>query len=162
MSHEKDTLLENLKSSFHSSMTALESIDPTTVIFQDSGWTVRDLIDHVSMWEDEKVKGLQAFVNDDVYLTPDFAVEDLSAYNRKMRDARLECSVDDVYSSWRTIRHQLIAVVEIMTENQLKAAMTPPWGGADTIRAIALAQDAIRHQQEHMEQIMAVWLPKTS
>ena len=156
MSHERESLLENLKSTFQSAMTFLDTIDPTTVIFHDSGCTVRDLIDHVAMWEAEKVKGLDAFVKVDVYITPDFTVDELHDYNRRMRDARLLCSVEEVFASWRSTRHQLIAIVEAMTDAQLKSAMTPPWGGAETMQAIALAQDAIRHQEEHMAQIMAV------
>lgn len=152
---EKETLLQDLKSTFKEVLDTLSKIDPSTVVFDESGWTVRDLIDHIAMWEDEKVKGLEAFIIDDVYLTPNFSTDKLSEYNRQMRDARLQCSYDEVIEAWQTIRDRMIDVVEKMTPHQIKSAMTPPWGGAETMCVSAVAQDAIRHQNEHMRQILA-------
>lgn len=156
MTLEKETLLQDLQETFQSAIKQLDSIDTATIIFKESGWTARDIIDHIAMWEEEKVKGLEAFFEGDVYLTPDFSSDELHDYNRRLRDARLECGIEDVFAAWRSIRHRLIAVVEAMPDNQLKSAMTPPWGGAETMRALAVAQDAIRHQNEHMAQILAV------
>lgn len=152
---EKETLLQDLKSTYQEALDTLSQIDPSIVVFDESGWTVRDLIDHVAMWEDEKVKGLEAFITDDVYLTPNFSTDKLSEYNRQMRDARLQCSYEEVIEVWQSIRDRMIDVVENMTTHQFKSAMTPPWGGAETMCAAAVAQDAIRHQNEHMEQILA-------
>ena len=74
---EKQRLVESLTELHNSILAALEGIDMEMFVYKDSGWRVRDIIGHISTWDQEIANSLQAYKAGNEYLTPDLDEEEI-------------------------------------------------------------------------------------
>lgn len=146
---EKERLLRQLNEERKLSRYSLAGIDPHKIIYSESGWTIKDIVAHLTAWEEESVCSLQAFQNGSAYKIENFAGDD--PYNHEQYIKRKDLSVEQVFADWTAIREQFRAAFEAIPEAKMAAQMTLPWGEIDT--PPHLIREILQHEQEHIREI---------
>lgn len=145
----KQQILEEMDATRQKSQELLAGIDPHKVIYAESGWTIKDIVAHLTVWEEESVRSLQAFQNGSDYKIENFAGDD--PYNHEQYIKRKDLSVEQVFADWTAIREQFRAAFEAIPEAKMAAQMTLPWGEIDT--PPHLIREILQHEQEHIREI---------
>ena len=135
------------------SMPALNGVDPEAVIFPETdeteAWTVKDLIGHITAWEEEGVRGLQAYIARKQY----FVSEEIDDYNARQVARRKGFSYARILEDWQEVREILKETIASIPPEKMKVDWTFAWGdeGGTVPRMI---ESLIAHEDEHMGQIM--------
>jgi hypothetical protein len=151
----KGELMQQLQTARDQSVAALALVHPDweQVIHADSGWTVKDLIWHITAWELEMDRGLKSWSQGATYLMADLDGDQLDDYNALIRERRQNDSAYNIRRDWEACRLNLMHTLANMHPSRLEALMTPPWGGKE-IEAFRLIYDAIEHEREHLDEIV--------
>ncbi len=64
---EKERLINLLASERFKTMQALREVNDFTLIYQEGGWRIKDILGHIATWEREALATLQAFNAQDSY-----------------------------------------------------------------------------------------------
>lgn len=145
---DMEDLLNELERSQTQTFAQLTSIDPQTVVYADSGWRVQDVLAHLTAWEEEVIRSLQAHHFNGVYKIPNF---DLQAFNDAQYQARKLLPYRQVFEDWIEMRRTLQSMVARLTPEQLVSQMTYPSGRKGNCEA--LIHEVMEHQAEHIEDI---------
>jgi hypothetical protein len=95
------------------------------------GWTIRDLLAHVTGWDIATIDAIRAFLNG----TPTFSsgIHDLDEYNALSISARTGLDDGQIISEWRLTRQELRSIVEQFPEASFDDPIPVPWGGKSTV-----------------------------
>jgi hypothetical protein len=129
----------------------LSAVDPLQIIYPEGGWTTKDILGHLTTWEEEVIRSLQAHQLDGTYSIPDFELE---AYNAANVVLRKELPAQQIMADWLIARRRLQALVESLSLEKLMEEMTYPSGRRG--RCNSLVKEVMHHQQRHMEDIWRV------
>ncbi len=143
------TLREEIKIARQKSREALQNIDPQKVIYQESGWRVLDILAHITAWEEEAIRSLQAFHQGSSYRITDFVDDD--SYNHDQYLKRKDLSTEAVFEAWertREVFQESVLAVEPMT-----GTMLLPWGEWNTVPH--LVREMLKHEEEHIHDIVS-------
>ncbi len=147
---EQARLVQGLKTTHQATLSALAKATPDAVVYQDSGWRVRDLIVHFAAWEKEVAVALRAYgQGQDAYTIPDHS---LTHFNQRTVDAGRALTVEQVYAEWETTHGEFVAALEALPPQTLPHAITF-MGAPDTVTSLVEAM--IRHEEEHRADIRA-------
>lgn len=118
------------------------------------GWSIKDLLTHLTMWEAELIKLLwqakQGQKPSSVHFSH-VAVDELNArWQKEMQDRSLERVMADFHS----VRNQTIRRVEAFSDKDLNDANRYSWLGNRPLWEW-VAGDSFQHEAEHREQISA-------
>ncbi len=141
-------LLHELERTQTQAFAQLTDLDPQIVIYTDGGWRVQDIIAHLTAWEEEVIRSLQAHHFNGAYSIPHF---ELQAFNDAQYQDRKVLPARQVYADWIDMRRRLQSVVALLTPGQLVAQMTYPSGRKGNCEA--LIHEVMEHQAEHIEDI---------
>ncbi len=147
MNLTRDELIRQLEQTLQVGTESLAEVKPELVVYADSGWRAQDIIAHITAWEEEVVKALEAYTWDKVYSIPNYEQE---RFNTAQYEARRELSPDEVADAWKFARKDLIAVVRELTPEQLAGEMGNPSGRRGN--CAALIREIIEHTQEHIQE----------
>ncbi len=129
----------------------LTDIDRKLVIYPESGWRVQDILSHLTAWEEEIARSLQAYRYNSAYRIPDF---ELQAFNTMHYQQRKMLPASQVHNDWIASRKRLRMQVTGMAVEKLAGTMTYPSGRLGECGVLVC--EVISHQEEHMEDIMRV------
>lgn len=133
-------------------------LNPNALVYADGPWTVTDIISHLTIWEEEFLKGLQAHQAGQSYLTemPDLEGEDagLNAFNARTVGERKHLSYEQALEQWATVRQQIKDVLVSLTPEQIAAPMVAPWGG-EAASPVAQTGGCIWHEGHHLKETLA-------
>ncbi len=135
------------------SQTALNQISPYMEVFEDTGWTVKDVISHITMWEMEKTRAVEAFLVGQKYRIPRFNPKKVDSFNKKHYDKHKNDPVKEVMDEWSAVRERLIEAVRAIPVSRMGEDVVPPWGG-EPISLTDLIRDAVRYEQEYIDRIL--------
>lgn len=133
------------------------ALEPTAVVYADGPWTVTNIICHLTIWEEEFLKGLQAHQAGQGYLTemPNLEGEAaLNAFNGRTVAERNQLSYEQALEQWNNVRQQIKATLESFTPEQLAAPMIAPWGG-EAAAPVAQTGGCIWHEGHHLKETLA-------
>jgi hypothetical protein len=125
-------------------------LDPSLVVYQHSGWTLKDLLYHLAAWEEEKTKSLRAFMRQSVYLIPE-ATED--EFNARAHKEGQGWRYEDVLEHWQKIRQSYLEAIQEIPAENLQADILPPWG-EPTVSVTAMILGSFEHESEHLHEIL--------
>ena len=121
--------------------------DPTLEIYP--GWTIKDVLGHITAWEIVIQKAIQAFSAGD---PPYFLREqDFDEFNQGAVDFRASWTLEEVLNEWRDIRAGLRKSIEGLDPDSLNEELVMPWGSERTLAE--LIEILGEHESEHMEHI---------
>lgn len=145
----KAELLRAWDSVYQAALATLESADPEQIIYEESGWRVKDIVAHVATWDAEGLRSLHAFRRGGEYRIPNYVGAD--DFNGFAASIRMDEPMAQILADWDATRKWFRLIVSAMSEEDLSAEMTHPSGMRETARQLAL--DLLEHEEEHLGHI---------
>ncbi len=128
----------------------VQEIDTKLMIYP--GWTIKEMIAHITAWEVVIQKAFQAYIAGD---PPYFLREqDFDIFNEEAVDFRASWSLEQVLQEWRDVRKDLIKTIQKLKETDLLVEMVLPWGSERTVAE--LIEIIGEHEGDHMEETIKV------
>ena len=114
-------------------------------------WSVRDVLQHLSIWEAEAIQFILGFRRGRRPPSERFTGE-VDALNAKWHAATRDRPLDRVLADFHAVRKQTLKQIEDLTEDELSRPKPFPWMKGRPL-AEWIAEDTYLHEQEHAEQI---------
>ena len=128
----------------------VQEIDTKLMIYP--GWTIKEMIAHITAWEVVIQKAFQAYIAGD---PPYFLREqDFDIFNEEAGDFHASWSLEQVLQEWRDVRKDLIKTIQKLKETDLLVEMVLPWGSERTVAE--LIEIIGEHEGDHMEETIKV------
>lgn len=145
-----DDLINSIDSVRKEMQVMIENIDPELEI--SPGWTIKEVVGHITAWEIVIDKALIAFQAGD---PPYFLREqDFDLFNKGAVEKRSGWTLDEVIHEWEKVREDLKKTITKLNEDDLSAEMVLPWGSERTVRE--LIEIIAEHEGEHTENVERV------
>ncbi len=112
-------------------------------------WKMKEVLAHITGWDDATIAALRAHAKDDVPGTP--ARRGIDHYNAETVSTREELPYPHIVREWENTREQLKAVLRAMPEEKYTQALVLPWGPTGTVAQ--LVRIMIHHEAEHADEI---------
>ena len=146
---DKTELLRALNDSHQQMLETLRGTDPEQVIYETSGWRVKDILAHVATWDAEVLRSFLAFRRGGAYSIPNF--EGTDDFNAFAASSRMDEPIEQIRADWEATYSWLKLIFSAMSDDDFSAEMTHPSGKRGTARG--LAQEIAEHTAEHAEHI---------
>jgi len=137
-------LLDRLEREWKMFLQSFEGL-PDNVLMEPGAvghWSVRDVLAHVTTWEEESLKALPLILNDE--LLPRYG--GIDAFNAREQERKRNLSLEQVKKELAATHQNLIAFLE-------KAPDSAFTTGSRFLRRLRL--DTYNHYREHATQIIA-------
>lgn len=116
-------------------------------------WTLKEMLAHMTGWDDAVIASLRAHVMGDTPGTPaDRGIDD---YNEKSVFARKKLTYAHVRKEWENKRETLKMIILEMPTDKFTQALLLPWGETGT--TTYTLEVFIHHENHHAQQLDA-WL----
>jgi hypothetical protein len=125
----------------------LPQIDPHKEIYP--GWTIRELLAHVSGWDDTSIETLRAHLIRRPLSIAD--IHDFDEYNAKSISSRLGLGEEQILREWRSTWQVLRTMIEEYPEEKFRIPVAVPWGGKSTVTD--LMEMFCDHEESHTRDI---------
>jgi len=114
------------------------------------GWTIKEVIGHITAWEIVIHKAIRAYLAGD---PPYFLREqDFDRFNAQAVEYRSAWPLDQVLQEWKDIRKGLRETIQTLDPSLLGDELVLPWGSERSLaELIEILGD---HESEHMEGIL--------
>jgi hypothetical protein len=150
----KKQLIEGMDSRRAKAMEAITGIDPHKVVYPESGLRVKDLIAHLTAWEEEAALSLESYNNGNPYHFP-YPRADIDIYNDKIYQARKELQVERIMEDWKAARDRLKVAVLAVPVEKFDGLFSAPWEEGP-VTATQLVKGMGIHEKLHIGEIVAV------
>ena len=148
---DREFLLNRLDETRSKIEAFLPKVDPDKEIYP--GWTIKDLLAHMTGWDDATIDSLRAHVIDRPLSVP--AILSLDEYNNSTVSSRKDLDYDHVLKEWRLTRQELSTIIEKMPEDKFFDTLVVTWGEKATLSSLV---DMFRdHEAEHAQDV-SEWL----
>jgi len=145
----KTRLLGLLDDARQRMLVTLESAPYDRVIYPESGWRVKDILGHITFWEEEAARSLRAYGQGESYTLPDYV--DLETSNVRDIEKRKDYSAGQIRADWLVARESLKAALATLPPDKLAGQMVCPWKARSTVERLII--DMADHEREHAEDI---------
>lgn len=112
-------------------------------------WTIKELLAHLTGWDDACIASLQAHLRGDVPATP--AARGLDPYNASTVYEREALSLEQVIAEWDHTRETFKNLIRALPVDKVEEPFVFPWGPkgrlSDMVKIFA------EHEIEHAEEI---------
>ena len=148
----KDELLANIKRDRARLDEIVRRLDAATMVDPrlDGGWSVKDVLAHITAWEQFCLEWVLTGKGAEPALTP----EQIEAFNAKTYAENRDRPLTDVATASGRSSAEMLAAVEALTQEELSAP--PAWANRTRLDRI-ISVNADEHYREHSDQIEA-WL----
>jgi len=116
-------------------------------------WTIKDVLGHISAWEQTLLEPLAAFAIGRPFIAE--IIPDHDAWNLGQSARRSSCSYSEICKEMETTRQELLAVLSSLSKDQWEQSFLAPWGDQNTI--IEMISGLAWHEQEHTKSIQKVF-----
>lgn len=121
---KREEVLETLEKSHVMMMAVLDEIDKNRKIYPL--WTIREIIAHLSGWDDAAIGLLNALLNGERPPTP--AMRGPTVYNESTVSTREGLSYEHILREYVETRAKLMALVRSSSEDIITQPSILPWG----------------------------------
>lgn len=118
-----------------------------------SGWTIKDLLAHLTGWDEALIDTFRAHVSGQPPKTP--ADRCIDEYNSRMVASRSDLDFLHVLQEWKLTRQILRTIFEQMPEEEFLQPFTTPWGEQGSVTTVL---GIIREHEEQHAQGLRAWL----
>ncbi len=132
----------------------IQGVSPDLHVHTDSGsdWTAKDLITHLTAFEEDMVEAIQTFTDGGKYRLDLKTKTNIDDFNEMRRLERADRTWDEALREWREARDQLRGVIIAFPESDIETPFSTPF-----MQKYPLLQ-AIKgcgvHEKMHMGEIM--------
>ncbi len=121
----------------------------------EGGWTIKDLIAHITSWDLATLSPLQAFLNGDEFVPEE--IPDILAWNNAQARIWQTKSLATILDESLEIRQALNEETARLSNEQCRVQVITPWGERKPITE--MLRGLARHEEDHSKMIEA-WLKK--
>jgi hypothetical protein len=150
-SEKRDFLLHRLDETRSKIEALLPKIDIRKEIYP--GWTIKEILAHMTGWDDAVIDSLQAHVLGHPPSIP--AIRSLDEYNERTVSSRQELDYDQILKEWHLTRQELCTFIKKMAEDKFLEPLIVPWGEKVTVTHLV---DIFRGHEEAHTQDVIEWL----
>ncbi len=147
---QNEILIQRLEKSRAQMTVHLEVIDKNRKIYPL--WTIREIIAHLSGWDDASIAYIRAIVAGETPATP--AARGVDVYNAETVATREGLDYDRIYREYIETRRILLNLIRAMPEGKITEKFILPWGGAGTL--IDIVNIFGPHEEEHAEDVRKI------
>jgi len=148
----KKLLLTQLVETHSAIQEILEGIDLEVVVYDDTGWQIRDIIGHIATWDRVLIHAIQTFLDGSEYVIPGM-VGDETDYNAEKVEEQRKLSTTEILQEWNRAREDFIDAVRQVPTDRFFDELAFPWGdehGSFTL----MIEYMIEHNGEHQDEIL--------
>jgi len=145
--NQRDELIDILEQPRARMLVLLDEIDKNRKIYPL--WTIREILAHLSGWDDSVIAFIQSLMAGDVPATP--ASRGVDAYNAETVATREGLDYDHIYREFIETRKEVIRLLKEVPENKITAHYILPWGDPGTL--VDIINIFGPHEEEHVEDI---------
>ena len=109
------------------------------------GWGLKDLLAHMSGWDDVVIEALHAHKNNEAVSTR--VTTGIDAYNAKTVTTRKSLTLGQVKKEWKTTRENLVQALDDLPDEKFNQPLTFPWGEKGTVAY--LIEIFVEHEEFH-------------
>jgi hypothetical protein len=157
MTNQADELIVRLDKARGQLSALLPSIEP----YQDNeiypGWTIKEMLAHITGWDDLVIAFLDAFMKEEQPQTPSYRMID--EYNQETVSTRAPLDFEQTFREWISTRENLKNRLKDMPAERFSKSFLLPWGDPGTIQD--LLEVFIHHEHQHADHI-GEWLKDVS
>ena len=147
---QNEILIQRLESSRTRMIAHLDEIDGNRKIYPL--WTVREIIAHLSGWDDATIAFIKAIVAGNEPATP--AARGIDVYNAETVATREGLDYDHVYREYIETRRILLDLIRMLPEEKVTQRFVLPWGGEGTL--LDMVDIFAPHEEEHAEDVRKI------
>ncbi|NIM92543.1 MAG: ClbS/DfsB family four-helix bundle protein [Anaerolineales bacterium] len=152
----KSTILESIKTErkrFDATLSALSN-DQLIIPEFDRGWSVKDILIHIVVWEQRLIHRLEAIAQgeDSPSFPSDITSDDIDRLNKEDYEKHREDPLEDVVLQSQKSFQQVLEAVEAISEAALIDPDRSTEGENHPLEEL-VAPDTYWHYREHREQI---------
>ncbi len=129
--------------------TVLDGVTLTEIAYPALGWTVKDVLAHLTTWEVEVATSIHHFAHGTSYSILGFRSR--AIYNQQMYLQYRDAPYKVVYSDWVAVRSGLKSAIRKTPVKYLDKLVISPWEDLLTIEQ--LVESVIAHEAEHITAI---------
>jgi hypothetical protein len=148
-------LIEQLDNARQMMHNIVDEIDPDLEIYE--GWTIKDLLAHLTGWDDSTIASLEAHIAGDAPATP--AARGIDYYNTQTVETRQSLDLEHVLREWEFTRERLKKLILEMPRDKIEQTLVVAWGSTGTVRE--LVQIFAEHEEEHAVEIQGIMKRKS-
>ena len=121
------------------------------IAFTPEGWSVKDLLSHMSHWKAATLKLIVAYTHDQP-LPP--VTPSADAANAEAREMDRELPLPEVRNYWEeTHMHFTHVIADVLDDDKLKEEVRSPWDEGVTESLCSIVASICDHDEEHFELI---------
>ena len=143
----QEEILQHYQNSHTALVSQLDEIDKNRKIYPL--WTIREIVAHLSGWDDAIIGFLSALLKGETPPTP--AMRGVDVYNAETVSTREGLSYDHIVREYHSTRKNLLSLVRQASDELLTTKATLPWGDEGTVEGVAKFLSG--HEAEHAEDI---------
>jgi hypothetical protein len=129
-------------------------------VHDDSDWTAKDLITHLTAFEADMVEAIQAFMVGKKYRLDFRGQTSIDGFNEVRRQEQAGIPWEQALQEWQTVRDQLRDVIIAFPENDLNTPFTTPFMQKyDLLQAV---KGCGGHEKMHVNEIKSASNPDTN
>ena len=147
----REETLERLAESRQALHQAIEGLSEEEMIQipVEGVWTIKDVIGHITSWEEVVLNPLRRYADGDPFGTD--ILKDYLAWNDEQAALKKDIPLDAILNEATAIRKELIATANRLSAEQWEQELTFPWGDTGTLsKALRGLKE---HEMEHVETV---------
>jgi hypothetical protein len=130
-------------------LIVLEEATLSSVIYPKTGWTVKDVLAHLTIWEVEVATSIHHFAQGKSYMIVNFRGR--QPFNERMYLQYRDTPYAVIFSDWIAVRSGLKSAIRKTPVDRLTKPLSAPW--EDQLTMEQLVESVITHESEHMAAI---------
>ena len=146
---QKDNFRRLLEECRAETEAVLMGADPERVVYDESGWRVKDLIAHLTSWEREVITSIRAYNDNAIYSIADFSSDD--SYNEKVFRRDYDVPFQQLQMDWTAVHARFISAILSIPAERWDGQIMCPWHLTSSIEGIV--RDMINHEAGHRHDI---------
>ena len=150
----KDEILDALEDGREQFLDAIEGLSDEAMLEPGviEGWSIKDMLYHLSMWEAEMIKLLWQASHGEKPTTMHFTQIDVDATNAAWLEGAKDRSLERVLDDFEAVRKQTYRRVEAFNDQDLEDPRRYAWQKEHPLWEW-IASDSFEHEAEHAAQI---------
>ncbi len=153
---DKQGLIQRIRDERNKLTALLGNISENEMLFpiEENGWSVKDHVAHIVVWEKRLVEWLDVVERGDVpqQLPPGMTWDDLDRWNEQTFEENRERELKEVLADFDHIADEVVLAVEAIPENLLMRADSLAWRSSSPLWEM-VAANTFWHYPEHREAI---------
>jgi DinB superfamily len=134
----RNQMLDLLDKTYHDTRALLFSLDPDRIIHTDErAWRVRDILGHLSVWNMEAARSLQAYADGSEYRCI-LSEEEYYDYNGPAAEVRKSWTMEQVWAEYESAHAKLRQLVASMPDKKWTGDMLYPWNLRGTVEYLII------------------------